>query len=295
MSDERSQDAPREGDDPASAGDVERRILQANIEHHDRNVALYECSTPNMRHFYERYLFRQDIAMLDDLLAGRQVEAVDVGAGTGRLALAFARRGWNVTAVDCSREMLRVLGDRYQRLPSTRGDLRLVVSAAEKFMAESDEQFDLIAFSSVLHHLPQGLQVLADAAKRLNEGGCLYVTQEPLPPTVRRKTAGMRALRLLDDLLRLPQLLHRAAVRLSVPRHEVADRGLVDYHVPRGLDIETFEEDLSELDVERRKLRRYKDRKSGTMAWLDTNVLRTQNWYFRYIGQRVSGSEETAQ
>lgn len=288
MSDERPQDAPEE-DAPTTDGDVERRILGANTEHHDRNVRLYECSHPNLSHFYERYLLRQDLAELERLLAGRRVKAVDVGAGTGRLALEFARRGWDVSAVDCSREMLRVLADRHQRLPARKGALNLVVSDAEQFMAESEERFDLIAFSSVLHHLPRGLEILGEAARRLSEGGCIYVTQEPLPTTAPLKTPAARALKLLDDFFRLPQLLHRAIVRLSVPKHEVPDGALIDCHVPQGLDIEAFEERLAAENVERRLLRRYKDRKSAAMAWLDTNLLRTPNWYFRYIGQRGVG------
>ncbi len=294
MTDEHPEDAPIQSDDDTSRANLGRRILRANIEHHDRNVALYECSHPNLSHLYERYLLRRDLSELEDLLAGQQVRAVDVGAGTGRLALAFARRGWNVTAVDCSREMLRVLADRHQRLPAEMGDLTPAVCDAEQFLARGDEQFDLIAFSSVLHHLPGGLEILGDAARRLNEGGCLYVTQEPLPPTVPLKAPAMRVLKLLDDLFRLPQLVHRAIVRLSVPKHAVADGALIDYHVPGGLDIEAFEQRLAAEGIERRLLRRYKDRKSAVMAWLDTNLLRTPNWYFRYIGQR-GGTDDPVQ
>ena len=281
MSEERPQDAPDRGAD----AEVQQRILRANIEHHDRNVALYECSHPNLSHFYERYLLRQDLAELERLLAGRKVQALDVGAGTGRLTLEFARRGWDVTALDCSREMLRVLGDRYQMLPDSKGSLSLMVASAEEFMAEDDRQFDLIAFSSVLHHLPGGLEILEVAAGRLTEGGCLYITQEPLPVTAPRKSPVMRTVRLLDDLCRLPQLLHRACVRIKVPKHQVRHGDMVDYHVPAGLDIEAVEEKLAAAGVHRQHLRRYKDHKSGAVAWLDTNLLHTPNWHFRYIGQ----------
>ena len=98
--------------------DLARRIIRENVEHHDASAPIYDISHPNLTHLYERRLLREDMAALEGLLAGKEeVRAVDVGAGTGRLALEFARRGWDVTAVDNSREMLRLAHDKHQRLP----------------------------------------------------------------------------------------------------------------------------------------------------------------------------------
>jgi len=44
---------------------------------------------------------------------------------------------------------------------------------------------------------------------------------------------------------------------------------------------------LDEFGIQRRRFVRYKDRKTALVAYLDSNLFRTPNWYFRYVGQRV--------
>jgi len=95
------------------ADDLAREIVRQNIEHHDASAPLYDISHPNLTHLYERRRLRHDMATLEELLAQKAtVRAADIGAGTGRLTLQFARRGWDVTAADNSREMLRIAYDR---------------------------------------------------------------------------------------------------------------------------------------------------------------------------------------
>lgn len=269
--------------------DLAREIVRQNVEHHDSSASLYDISHPNMTHWYERRLLGQDLALLEELLADREtVRAVDTGAGTGRLTLEFARRGWEVTAVDNSREMLRIAHNNYQRLPKeTRGDLKLVHHSAEEFLAEAEGEFDLFAFSSVLHHLPHWLEVLRLCASRLSVGGCIFSTQDPLPVEVEGRPPGMMMVRLLDDIVRTPQRIRRLMYRLTRGRRNPRGGALVDYHVPQGLDFGAMEAALAELGVERRRFVRYQDRGTGLVAYLDDHLFRTPNWYFRYIGQRT--------
>ena len=97
--------------DPLSE-DLARQIVRQNVEHHDASAPLYDISHPNLTHLYERRLLRQDLATVEQLLGDRQtVRAVDMGAGTGRLALEFTRRGWDTIAVDNSRRKKRSLRD----------------------------------------------------------------------------------------------------------------------------------------------------------------------------------------
>lgn len=266
-----------------------REIVRENVAHHDEAAVLYDISHPNHLQLYERWLLGQDLATLEELLADKEtVRAVDVGAGTGRLTLQFARRGWDVIAVDNSREMLRIAHNKYQRLPEeTRGDLQLVYQSAEQFLAEAEGEFDLFAFSSVLHHLPHWLEALKLCASRLSVGGCIFSTQDPLPVEVRGQTTAMKVVAALDDIVRTPHRLYRLAYRCirGLPN---ARRGeLVDYHAARGLDFEAMEAGLAELGVERRRFIRYQDRRTALVAYLDNHLFRTPNWYFRYIGQRT--------
>jgi len=202
----------------------------------------------------ERRRMCEDLATLDGLLADRDtVRAVDIGAGTGRLTLQFTRRGWNVTAVDNSEGMTAILQRRYERLPETgRGALEIAHANAEEFLADAEGEFDLFAFSSVLHHLPDPLGVMRMCAERLAPGGCIYVTQEPMPVTGPTKTPAARIVKVLDEIVRAPQQLQRQLYRRmrNLPRAKAG--ALVDVHVEAGLDVAALEDALAEAGVSRR-------------------------------------------
>ena len=271
--------------DPALASDIRHQ----NVEHHDLDAPMYDISHPNLRHLLERRRMREDMATLDELLAGRDtVRAVDIGAGTGRLTLQFVRRGWNVTAVDSSEGMTAILRSRYGRLPEDkRGALEIVHANAEEFLSETEGEFDLFAFSSVLHHLPDPLGVMRMCAERLAPGGCVYVTQEPMPVTGPVKTPAARIVKVLDEIVRAPQQLHRQAYRRArnLPRAKAG--ALVDVHVDAGLDVTALESALAEAGVQRRRFETYADRKTALIAWLDDRLFHTSGRYFRYIGQKM--------
>src|SRR3954471_23074166 len=81
------------------------------------NASLWEYAhTPRLAeedddYFRDHPLFRADSEAVD----ARFVEPgplVDLGCGTGRHALRFARRGFPVVAVDLSRPMLRTVGSK---------------------------------------------------------------------------------------------------------------------------------------------------------------------------------------
>jgi len=90
---------------------------------------------------------------------GRRV--LDVGTGTGRAALAIARRGADVTGIDASAEMLRVARDRAlaQRVPVTfdTGDAH--------HLAFPDRSFTAAVSLRVLMHTPDWRQCLGELCR----------------------------------------------------------------------------------------------------------------------------------
>jgi SAM-dependent methyltransferase len=56
--------------------------------------------------------YRADLPLWRELAAGRVGPVLDVGAGTGRVALELARAGHEVTALDRDGELLAALGER---------------------------------------------------------------------------------------------------------------------------------------------------------------------------------------
>jgi SAM-dependent methyltransferase len=257
---------------------LSREIVSQDLAFHEAQARLYDLSHPELTNAYQRVMLGRDVRRLRDLLSDvERPLALDVGAGTGRLSLAFVRAGFDVIALDHSSAMLEVVGRKYGRLPEPKGTLRTVVAGADDLGPDlsPDRPVHLVAFSSVLHHLPDYLDVVRGAARLLAPGSCLYITHEPLPAQAQGRTIGMRAVRLADEILRTPQ--HRPA---SPPAP------LMDYHDRAGLDIDAITSVLEELGCEVVMQRRYKDRKTALMAVLDTYVFRTPNWRFALLARR---------
>ena len=100
-------------------------------------------------------------------------KVLDVGAGTGRHALKFARQGASVTALDQSPHMLAVARQTAQREGLTL-DFRL--HSLENDLPFEAQQFDLLMFALTLSHVPDLSHVLREFARVLQNGGYLLIT-----------------------------------------------------------------------------------------------------------------------
>lgn len=96
------------------------------------------------------------------------MRVMDFGAGTGLISLGLLPDVSEVTAVEASVEMLRVLDEKVKSLGvSNLHTLQCDVESAEL----PPERFDLIVSSMVLHHLPDVLNVLKHLRPALRAGG----------------------------------------------------------------------------------------------------------------------------
>ena len=112
---------------------------------------------------------------LASILAEKGARRVfEVGIGTGRIAVPLASRGFQVTGIDISREMLRKLGAK-------RTDIRVLLaeSSAVPFRAES---FDAAVFSHILHLVPDPRAAVRAALACVRPGGVLLNCQHTYAP-----------------------------------------------------------------------------------------------------------------
>jgi SAM-dependent methyltransferase len=140
---------------------------------HDLECGAYDCDLPLWR----------------DLAAAARGPILDVGAGTGRVALDLARRGHDVTALDVEDELLQALAVRAKGVPieTVRADARdftlarrfaLIIVPMQTIQLLSGEAERASFLAAARDHLePDG--VLALAIADALEG---YDEREAVPP-----------------------------------------------------------------------------------------------------------------
>lgn len=127
---------------------------QAGADHADpRRAAAYDAK---MRKFRDYQAEAQRISDLLDICPRHAV--LDMGAGTGALALELARRSKEVVAVDVSRPMLDILVSKAQAQGITN-----ITTANAGFLTydNAGRRFDRIISNVVLHHLPDFWKAVA--------------------------------------------------------------------------------------------------------------------------------------
>ena len=100
-----------------------------------------------------------------DFLSDKAI--LDFGGGTGLLALPLAKQAKSVTLVDISEKMLE-----QARLKAKEQEIRnLQLLEQDLLVNPLEQQFDLIAVSRVLHHMPDLDATLAMFYHHLRENG----------------------------------------------------------------------------------------------------------------------------
>lgn len=140
----------------------------------------YSAEAPDLLERYERMGFEGAHFAVLDLIAPPPLDVLDIGAGTGRDAAWFARRGDRVTAIEPTREMregaialhpepnIEWIDDSLPDLTSVRG-----------------RTFDLVWMSAVWMHFDasERAAIMANVAPLVRPGGSLMISLRhgPIP------------------------------------------------------------------------------------------------------------------
>lgn len=154
-----------------------KKIAEANREIYAKVAGLYDetetCVTdPGVQSELEATLDRV-LALL--ALPGK-ILALDACGGSGNISLKLMRRGIKVVLTDISPELQQIFLAKCETLGL---QPQAVCSEIAEFLARTELRFDLIVFSSALHHLENIDEVLTLAFGRLNPGGLLFTVFDP--------------------------------------------------------------------------------------------------------------------
>ena len=175
---------------PSAAG----RVIAANEYFYGYIAKKYEQYESCTFEPYLQQILDNDLETIHSCFtpAGRAPHCLDCGGGTGNLALKMLARGYDVTVVDVSAEMLAVLKEKAR---AGGHSPRLVHNSVERFLEERHETYDFVAFSSVLHHLYSYASIVQQAAAAVRPGGIFYSNFDPIVP---RSPFWTRAFNTLD-------------------------------------------------------------------------------------------------
>jgi SAM-dependent methyltransferase len=143
-------------------------------------AARYDESCANM---FEPAVVDRVVEVLAGLAGGGR--ALELGIGTGRIALPLARRGVAVHGIDLSRSMVA-------RLRAKPGGEAIGVTIGDFATAKADGTFTVayLVFNTIMNLTTQAAQVACfrNVAAHLESGGCFVV--EVMIPDLRRLPAG---------------------------------------------------------------------------------------------------------
>jgi SAM-dependent methyltransferase len=175
----------------------------------ERVAAGYDASSAEM---FEPAVIDPVVDFLAEL-AGHGA-ALELGIGTGRIALPLARRGIGVHGIDLSAAMVA-------RLRAKPGAERIGVTVGDFATTTVDGRFSVayLVFNTIMNLTSQDEQVACfqNVAAQLAPGGCFVI--EVMVPALRRLPPGetVRAFTL-------------SSTRLGFDEYDVASQGLVSHH-----------------------------------------------------------------
>lgn len=149
--------------------------VRANIRAHNRVYRRYEIDHVEIYNEVEQDRLHRSLVKAIALISTSSPikSALDYGCGGGNLTKHFREHGLRVTAADVSRNFLDLVRERYG--PEVR-----TVLLNGRDLSNIEDSFDVVSTYSVLHHVPDYLQVVRELARRSRPGGIVYIDHEVL-------------------------------------------------------------------------------------------------------------------
>lgn len=159
------------------------KVLNENVLIHALENKDYLRRHPEQTNYYQYARLTKNINRVIDLLPDNSCKVFDIGCGTGYLYLEFLRKGFEVTGIDISPEMLEVVEEKISF--DLKSKAKLINGDAYDYLKSQNEVFSLITMSAFLHHLFDYEILLKAVTSSLKRGGILLIVFEPLKQPIK--------------------------------------------------------------------------------------------------------------
>lgn len=158
----------------------EKDILEANIlKYNDDNIIRFYEDNEEFKYAYIEYdiIFNIVIKFLSRECR-EPIKAVDMCGGAGKATYILKKHDpeCEVTLVDVSAKMLNIAREKVNKYGVSK--VKIVESDVFSFLDEPYE-YDLIIFSSAIHHFKDPVELLKTAANRLSDRGIIITIADP--------------------------------------------------------------------------------------------------------------------
>lgn len=157
--------------------DATMSVAEANQRFYRANAAEYEASEPCLNDARLRIKMTALLHHARDAVSVERPAVLDACGGTGNVSTELVGRGIRPVVVDVSSEMTAIWAEKAQTLGFV--DPEIHVEPIDAFLRRDEREWDLVTFSSALHHLENYLEVLDLVRRRLARGGVLVTIFDP--------------------------------------------------------------------------------------------------------------------
>ena len=218
---------------------TEEDVINANKKIYTKNAETYEdvvfTKNANQR---LRTLLSNAVRILST--KKRNIVALDACGGTGQASFILYDMGCTTHLVDLSSKMIKNMNIKCQQ---GKIEIQSFTSEINEFFQNNKIKYDLIVFSSSLHHLRYPDKVLNSAANNLSKGGIVATISDP---TTNIQKLSFKTLSLFDrainHILNSPKIFFEIMIRklsrknLSKETKEIIPDWLAEFHTVYGID-----------------------------------------------------------
>lgn len=239
----------------------ENRVILENKIAHDEEARFYDRQQYYVNLSIHNYYVDKELDIITNDLKklNKDVYSVlDLGAGTGWIvSKIYKYNNFHIDAVDISEKMLELMRDKIGS-PANVKVFQMEAFQFLEFATFNKKKYDLIIYSTVLHHLYDYMKVLRMSLPLINNGGYVYILNEPF-----KKPSALEIMdTLLHRLFRSRHGLQYSVLNVLFRNYNFKfskyNKTIAEYHYYRGgIDVAKVFDLLKQNDFRIIKERRY--------------------------------------